>query len=184
MGPFLFLLYTSELFSILDNKLIGYADDSTLIAAVPSPGVRVAVAESLIHDLGRVSEWCDLWGMKLNTSKTKTMIVSRSCTVHPQSPPLTIGGTLLKESDDLVILGVTFDSKMTSEKHIHTVSRAASQRLGLLRKSWRVFRDRSLLGRCFVVLSCQFWSIVLQSGALLPIHTLNYLTEQSVVPGF
>ena len=27
--------------------------------------------------------------------------------------------------------------------------RAASQRLGILRKSWRVFHDRSLLGRCF-----------------------------------
>ena len=60
LGPLLFLLYTSELFSILENKLIGYADDSTLIAVVPSPGVRVTVAESLIGDLGRVSEWCDL----------------------------------------------------------------------------------------------------------------------------
>ena len=66
------LLYTSELFSILENNLIGYADDSTLIAVVPSarPGVRVAVAESLSHDLVKVSEWCDhLWGMKLNASK-------------------------------------------------------------------------------------------------------------------
>ena len=40
------------------------------------------------------------------------------------------------------------------------------------------------LGDAFGVLSCQFWSIVLQSGARLPIHTLNYWTEQSVVPGF
>ena len=47
---------------------------------------------------------------------SKTMIVSRSPTMHPLSPPLTIGGTVLKESDDLVILGVTFDSKMTSVK--------------------------------------------------------------------
>ena len=60
LGPSLFLLYTSELFSILENKLIGYADDSTLMAVVPSPGVRVSVAKSLIRDLGRVSEWCDL----------------------------------------------------------------------------------------------------------------------------
>ena len=116
--PLLFLLYTSELFSIVENKLIGYADDSTLMAVVPSPGVRVAVAESLIRDLGRVSEWCELWGMKLNASKTKTMIVSRSLTMHPQSPPLTIGGTVLKESDDLVILRVTFDSKMTFESSL------------------------------------------------------------------
>ena len=70
--------------------------------------------------------------------------------MHPQSPPLTIGGTVLKESDDLVILGVTFNSKMTFEKHLRSASRAASQRLFILRKSWRVFHDRSLLGRCFL----------------------------------
>ena len=87
--------------------------------------------------------------MKLNSSKTKTMLVSMSRKMHPQSPPLTIGGTVLKESDGLVILRVTFDSKMTFEKHIRWVSRAASQRLVILRKSWRVFHDGSLLGRCF-----------------------------------
>ena len=56
LGSLLFLLYTSELFSILENTLIGDADDYTLMAVVPSPGVRVAVAESLICDLGRVCE--------------------------------------------------------------------------------------------------------------------------------
>ena len=44
LGPLLLLLYTSELLSILKNKLIGYADDSTLMAVMPSPGGRVAVA--------------------------------------------------------------------------------------------------------------------------------------------
>ena len=48
--------------------------------------------------------------MKLNASKTKTMIVAKSRTMNPHSPLLTIGGTALTESDDLVILGVTFDS--------------------------------------------------------------------------
>ena len=149
LGPLLFLLYTSELFSALENKLNGYADDCTLKAVVPSPGLRVAVAESLIRDLVNVNEWCDHWGIKLNASKTKTMIVSRSPTMHPQSPALIIGGTVLKESDDFVIFGVTFDSKMTFEMHLRSVSRAASQWLGILRKSWQVFHDRSLLGRCF-----------------------------------
>ena len=60
LSPLMFLLYTSELFPILENKLIGYADDSTLIAVVPSPGVRVTVAESISRDLVKVSEWCDL----------------------------------------------------------------------------------------------------------------------------
>ena len=59
LGPLLFLLYTSEVYFILENKLIGYDDDSTLIAVVTSPGVIVAVAESLSHDLMNVSELCD-----------------------------------------------------------------------------------------------------------------------------
>ena len=35
MGPLLFLLYTLELFSTLENKLIGNADDFTMMAVVP-----------------------------------------------------------------------------------------------------------------------------------------------------
>ena len=88
LGPLLFLLCTAELISILENKMICYAEDSILMTLVPSPGVRVTVAESLISDLGRVSEWCDLSGMKLNPSKIKTMIVSRSCTMHPPVTPI------------------------------------------------------------------------------------------------
>ena len=84
-GPIV-VLYTSELFSILDNKLIGYADDSTFMAVVPSPGVWVTVAESLNRDLVRVNAWCDLWGMKLNASKTKTMIVSGHAQCIPSHP--------------------------------------------------------------------------------------------------
>ena len=61
-------------------------------------------------------------GVTFGGCKTKTMIVSRSGTMHPQSPPLTIDGTVLKESDDLDILGVTFDSKLTFEKHLRLVS--------------------------------------------------------------
>ena len=56
LGPLLFLQHTSELFSILENKLIGYADDYALIAVVSSPGVRVAVADSLSLNIVKVSE--------------------------------------------------------------------------------------------------------------------------------
>ena len=54
--------------------------------------------------------------------------------------------------NDLVILGVTFDSKFAFAKHLRCsvpLYKAASQRLGILRKSSRVFHVGSLLGRCF-----------------------------------
>ena len=106
LGPKLFFLYTAELFSTVENELYGYADDSTLVAVVPSSRERLAVSDSMNRDLNRVSVWCNLWGMKLNASKTRTMIVSRLHTVHPQLTPLTLDGTVLNESADLVIFGV------------------------------------------------------------------------------
>ena len=83
---------------------------------------------------------------------------------------------MLKESDNLDVLAVTFDSMITFEKNLPSVPRTASEMLGILRESWRVFRDRSLFGSCFRGLSCQFWSTVLQCDALLQIHTSNHWT--------
>ena len=93
--------------------------------------------------------------MKLNTRKIKTIIVSTACTMPPQSPIFTIGRTVLKESDDLDIFGMTCYSKMTVKNHQQSVSRSASPRHGTLRKSLRVFHD-TLVGDTFQVLSCQF----------------------------
>ena len=61
---------------------------------------------------------------------------------------------------------MTFDSKMSFEMHLRLVSTAASQKLGVLRESWRVFNDRSLLERYF-------------RGFVLPV--LEYVLSSSVV---
>ena len=60
--------------------------------------------------------------MKLNASKTNTMIASRSRALHFKLSLLTIGGTVLEKSDDLDIFRVTFDSKMTFESHLRLLS--------------------------------------------------------------
>ena len=60
LGRQLFLLYTTELFSVVKIRLYGYADNYSLVAVVPSPAEIVAVTESMNRDLNRVSVWCDL----------------------------------------------------------------------------------------------------------------------------
>ena len=65
--------------------MFGYADDSNLVTVMPSPRDRVEVAESLDRDRSRVSLWWDLLRMRLTASKTMTMIVSRSRSMHYQS---------------------------------------------------------------------------------------------------
>ena len=80
----------------------------------------------LFHSVKAMNNW--KWSLlhKFYWTKTKTMIVSRSHTMHPQSPTLIIGRTVLKEFDDLVVLGVTFDSNICFEKCLCSVSRVAS----------------------------------------------------------
>ena len=96
------------------------------------------------------------------------MIVSKVTNNASPVAPISIDGPVLKESDDLVILEVTFDSKLTYKKHLRLVSRTVSQRLGILRNSYRVFHDISLLERCFrgfVLLVLEYFSTVWCSAA-------------------
>ncbi len=149
LGSLFLILYISELFNIVHNDLYGYADDSTLVSVIDSSADRLTIAQSLDKDLERISEWCSAWGMKLNAEKTKTMIISRSRTTLSPSPLLTLNNVILQESSDLCILGVNLDSKLTFERHIRSISKSVSQKLGIMRKTWGVFHNRELLAKCF-----------------------------------
>ena len=55
LGPLLFILYPSEMFGPVENRLYAVADDSTLLAVVRKLADRPAVAASLNRDLARIS---------------------------------------------------------------------------------------------------------------------------------
>ena len=52
LGPLLFILYASEMFELVENRLYAYADDSKLLAVVRKPANRPAGAWywTLVHD--------------------------------------------------------------------------------------------------------------------------------------
>ena len=71
LGPLLFLLYIADLPGLLQNVLVGYVDDSTLLCRIPHPRDRSSVAASLNGDLAVIRDWCNRWGMLVNPSKTR-----------------------------------------------------------------------------------------------------------------
>ena len=77
------------------------------------------------------------------------MIFSRSRTVFPPRPDLLVGSTSLNSCDFLKILGVLFNSKFTFERHIRSISSLVAKKIGLLRKSFRIFGHHDVLLRCF-----------------------------------
>ena len=72
--------------------------------------------------------------MSLKIGKAKTMTISRSRTMLPSFPELTLNDIALKETYELIIFGVTFDPKLTFERHVRSVASSASQRIGILRR--------------------------------------------------
>ena len=54
LDPFLFILYTSEMFELVENRLFAYAYDSTLLAVVRKLAERSAVATSVNRDLAGI----------------------------------------------------------------------------------------------------------------------------------
>ena len=87
--------------------------------------------------------------MKLNPSKTKTLIVGRSRTQTPVHGDLVLDRETLAVSDSLVILGVTLDSKMTFEQHIMNVTSSAARSMGLVRRASKIFGTEDVLTTCF-----------------------------------
>ena len=149
LGPLLFILFTQDMWVGLENQLVAYADDATLIAVIPSPDQRQLVSDSLNRDLAKINDWCNLWGMKLNPTKTQSMIVSRSRTLLPEHPDLLLNNVVLSTYSSFKILGILFDSKFTFEQHIRSISSSVAQKIGLLRKSHKIFGDLSVVRKCF-----------------------------------
>ena len=58
LGPLLFILYTADLFSVVNNLLVGYAEDATLISVAQRSANRVAVSNLLQCDINKISGCC------------------------------------------------------------------------------------------------------------------------------
>lgn len=67
-------MFTSGMAVGLENKIIQYADDATLVGVVNSPPVRdeaTPSGPSFSRDMEWTDEWCSRWAMWLNSGKTK-----------------------------------------------------------------------------------------------------------------
>ena len=141
IGPLLFLLYIADLPRLLQNELVGYADDSTLLCRIPHPRDRSSVAASLNDNLAVISDWCSRWDMLVNPSKTRGMLISR--TVEPLFPDLVIDGSVAEMVSELKILGVILDSRLTCEKQVR-----ANYCCHWLDEGWHFEEDNECFSRC------------------------------------
>ena len=120
LSPLLFLIYVNDLPNPhhRQNWKSQFADDIALWAA--SENVQFA-AKLLSKDLRKLAKWCAKWRIKLNPEKTKVIIFSRSPLARKSEPVLKLYGERLKIYPQVKFLGISFDSKLTSQKHFEEI---------------------------------------------------------------
>lgn len=78
-----------------------------------------------------------------------TLNAGKTTTVTPRFPVLRLNDVVLVEHTNLEILDVKFEAKLTFESHLRMVAKAASQRIGITRRFWRLFDYQIPLRRSF-----------------------------------
>lgn len=139
LGPLLFSIYTFDMWCAIETNMVAYADDTSLYAVIPSPQDRQRIANVLTRDVSRILSRCGRWGMKLNPSKSHSLVLSRSRTPFPPHPDIAVSGIPIPNCSSLKLLGVTLGPKLTFELHLRSLASAVSQNVGLLRKCSQLY---------------------------------------------
>ena len=139
LSPLLFLIYVNDLPAPHHNQnsLSQFADDTAQWAF--SLNVRFA-AKLLQQDLLKLAMWCAKWRIKLNPTKTKVIIFSRSILARKTELNLKLYGETLKIYPQVKFLGITFDSQLNFKKYFEDILDRCNTRYYRLRllanKKW------------------------------------------------
>ena len=97
-------------------NVLAYADDLNLISTTPA-GLQTLIDVCL--------QYAQTWRMRFNPIKTSTVCIGKeSCS---RSPVWTIGNTEVGLSENTKVLGVTFSSDLSANKHVKNRVRKCQQ---------------------------------------------------------
>ena len=133
LGPLLFSIYIDQLCNIplsATSKIQLYADD--ILLHKPIGRDSTSDVANLQSDINSVAAWVKLSGLRLNTQKTKFVLISRLR--HPPPIKLSVDGTTFSRVPSVTYLGVSISSDLSWASHIETVCCKAKRQIGLLHR--------------------------------------------------
>ena len=171
LGPLLFALYMNDLPCSLTSCVKMFADDVALYYNV----WQERDCLTLQNDLNAIASWCALWQMKLNPSKCEALCIS-----NKRSPPLfhyTYGDHVIKWTDAVHYLGVTFNTHLSWNHHCKSVASKATRCFNVLRHTMFGCSNKAK-SIAFSALVFQFLNMRLQYG----LHTVRKHQLTGITP--
>ena len=120
LGPLFFIIHINDLPLELHLEVTStmFADDTTILVRGPS----VTSLSTQLNEVARtVSTWADNNRMSLNTTKTKSLLITtlqKRRTLTSSALNVQIDGRSIEQVDYAKMLGVMIDSDMSWEHHI------------------------------------------------------------------
>ena len=136
IGPTLFLIFTNDLASYLDTKIVMYADDVQFLH-LGSPSSIPELQSDVEGTLDNASHWFVQNCLKINPIKTDLLVMKSRRRRLESEINVRFEGTVIQPSANAKILGVIVDSGLTFESHVSAVIRRCYATLGGLSKSAR-----------------------------------------------
>ena len=169
--PLFFLLFINglPLFLPQNTTLTMFTDDTS-----------ITQSSSTIHELNArlnlvvsgVFAWANLNDTALNTSKTKSILITIQQKFHrlnDHSFDVMINGKLIEQVEHAKLLGVTLCCHLTWEKHIENICSIVNSRLSLLREGSNRFSIITVLYVSSILVFITSLSIVRVHGVIVPI---------------
>lgn len=113
LGPFLYLMYTSD-FPRDDTLTIAqFADD----VAILSKGTCDSSANKLQQYANKIEVWNNKWRVKMNPNKSKLVVFTYNLKIYQHT--IRLHGMDVPRVDSVKYLGLILDSKLTWQSHIN-----------------------------------------------------------------
>ena len=129
LSPLLYLVYVNDIPINPTSKCDGgqFADDISMWTLAKTTRVAKVRMQKSLKDL---ELWCSKWRIKLNVAKTQLVRFPK----RRDKLELTLFGRGIVEQDELTLLGVTFDQRLSFNSHCRKKAKEATRRVGLLRR--------------------------------------------------
>ena len=138
LGPWLYIMFTSDIVHQIMNIIKLYADDSLLMT---SGETEQECCIKLEPDIDRISRWAKSWKITLNPTKTVSLTVSRT---HRDMFPLYMDGEFITEVFEHKHLGMFLQRNGRWGSNIDYMVGRASRRLFVLRSYTQNFNRSTL----------------------------------------
>lgn len=130
LGPLLFLIYVNDLADVIPENVSVrlFADDCIIFKQIVSPRDHIELQQALIA----IDNWCEKWGMQLNTQKTVLLRITRK--LNPSHCCYSLRNNNIAIVSKYKYLGITLTSNLSWSTHISDICTSALRKLWFLKR--------------------------------------------------